>query len=165
MDRWTTASDHRRRGSARALAAVSAALVLAACYEPQPRSFTEFMEDRLAREGTIAICNRDPIASRTDIECANARRAEAAIALRMERERREEFERESERRLESLRREMAERERIARESALAAARAEREAYEAIWRGAAGNNAAAPNAPAANGANSSAVTGQVGPLPD
>ena len=108
--------------------------MLAGCYEPPPRSFTEFMEDRLAREGTIAICNQDPIASRTDIECANARRAEAAIALRLERARREELERESERRLEALRREMHERERIATEAALAAARAEREAYEAIWRG-------------------------------
>jgi hypothetical protein len=121
--------------------------VLAACDEPRPRSFTDFMDDRIAREGTIAHCNQNPVATADDIECANARRAAATIALRVERERREELERESERKLEALRNEMAERERIVRESTLAAARAEREAYEALWRsGAAGRpDATAPPA--------------------
>jgi hypothetical protein len=53
--------------------------------------------------------------------------------LRQERDRRETFERESQRKIEELKLEMVERERIAREAALAAARAEREAYEAMWR--------------------------------
>jgi hypothetical protein len=120
-------------GNCRVLAAVGLAVVLAACEEPEPRSFTDFMDDRIAREGIIAQCNQDPVAARGNIECANARRAAAAIALRLERDRREALERESERKLAALRREMAERERLVREAAIAAARAEREAYEARWR--------------------------------
>jgi flagellar motility protein MotE (MotC chaperone) len=92
------------------------------------------MDDRIAREGTIAHCNQNPVETADDIECANARRAATTVALREERDRREELERESERKLEALRSEMAERERIVRESTLAAARAEREAYEKLWRG-------------------------------
>lgn len=93
------------------------------------------MDDQIAREGTIAHCNQNPVETADDIECANARRAATTVALRAERDRREELERESERKLEALRSEMAERERIVRESTLAAARAEREAYERQWRGA------------------------------
>lgn len=85
-------------------------------------------------DGTISYCNENREETLNNIECANARRAQAAIALRQERERREAFERESERKLEELRDEMAERERIVREATLAAARAEREAYERMWRG-------------------------------
>jgi len=109
-------------------------LLSVAC-EPQlpPRSFQEFMDDRIAREGTLTRCEQDRDAANNDIECANARRASSAIALRLERERREELERESARKIAELRLEMAERERIAREAALEAARAEREAYEQIWR--------------------------------
>lgn len=109
-------------------------LLLAACEKPRPRSFSDFMDDRIAREGTIAHCNQNPVETANDIECANARRAATTVALRAERDRREELERESERKLEALRNEMAERERIVRESTLAAARAEREAYEKLWRG-------------------------------
>ena len=109
-------------------------LLLTACQAPQPRSFADFMEDRIARDGTIAHCNQNLEETLNDIECANARRAAAAIALRQERGRREAFELESERKLEALRYEMIERERIIRETTLAAARAEREAYEAMWRG-------------------------------
>jgi hypothetical protein len=108
-------------------------LLLTACEKPRPRSFADFMDDQIAREGTMAHCNQNPVATATDIECANARRAAVTIALRAERERRDEFERESERKLEALRAEMAERERIVRDSTLAAARAEREAYERLWR--------------------------------
>jgi hypothetical protein len=108
-------------------------LLLVACGKPLPRSFTDFMDDQIAREGTIAHCNQNPIETAADIECANARRAAATIALRAERERHEELERESERKLEALRNEMAERERIVRDATLAAARAEREAYERLWR--------------------------------
>lgn len=116
-------------------------MLLTACEEPRPRSFTDFMDDRIAREGTMAHCNQNPVATADDIECANARRAAATIALRAERERHEQLERESERKLEAMRNEMAERERIVRESTLAAARAEREAYELMWRrGAAGQDA-------------------------
>jgi len=83
-------------------------------------------------DGTIAFCNENPEETLNNIECANARRAASSIALRQERERREAYELESERKLEALRNEMAERERIVREIALAAARAEIEAYEKMW---------------------------------
>lgn len=116
-------------------------LLLVACEKPRARSFSDFMDDRIAREGTLAHCNQNPIETAADIECANARRAAATIALRAERERHEELERESERKLEALRSEMAERERIVRDATLAAARAEREAYEKLWRGDAGNQVA------------------------
>jgi hypothetical protein len=91
------------------------------------------MEDAIARDGTLARCNEDPEGTMEDIECAHARRAAVSIALRVERERREALEIESQRKIEELKQEMVERERIAREAALAAARAEREAYEALWR--------------------------------
>jgi hypothetical protein len=122
-------------------AVIGLCLVLAACGETPPRSFADFMEDRIAMDGTIAYCNEHRRETENDIECANARRASAAIALRSERERREAYERESERKLAQMREEMVERERIVRETALAAARAEREAYEAMWRG--NNNSPGP----------------------
>lgn len=109
-------------------------LSLAACGSPPPkRTFDDFMEDRIARDGTLLRCDADPQAARDDIECANARRAAAAIELSKERERRKALEQESERKIAALKQEMRERERIAREAALEAARAEREAYEARWR--------------------------------
>jgi len=108
-------------------------LLLAACERPEPRSFAVFMEDSIARDGTLARCNQDPEGTSDDIECAHARRAAISIALSHERERREMLELESQRKIDELKLEMVERERIAREAALAAARAEREAYEAMWR--------------------------------
>jgi hypothetical protein len=95
------------------------------------------MEDRIAREGTLAHCEQIPNEAQLDIECANARRAQAAIALRLERERRETLERESERKIEALNQRIVERERLAREAARQAVDAEREAYEALWRERAG----------------------------
>jgi len=130
MSRESIQSWVRRRGLLAGAAAF--AVLLSACDEPQPRTFAEFMDDRIAREGTISFCNLNPAESSTDIECANARRAAGAVALRAERERREELERESERKLEAMRLEMAERERMVLETTLAAARAEREAYERRW---------------------------------
>jgi hypothetical protein len=120
--------------SRRALgAALGLCLLLAACERPEPRGFAVFMEDSIARDGTLARCNQDPDRTAHDIECAHARRASLSIALRQERERREALEIESQRKIEELKQEMVERERIAREAALAAARAEREVYEAMWR--------------------------------
>lgn len=124
------------------IVAVFLGLTLAACEKPTPRSFTQFMEDRIAREGTLAHCDEFPQETANDIECANARRAAAAIALRQEREKREELERESQRKIAELERVVSERERIAREAALEALRAQEEAYEARWRG----EAAGPPAP-------------------
>lgn len=115
---------------------VAAALcvLLTACSDPpRPRTFAEFMDDAIARDGTLARCNGEPDGALQDLECANARRAATTIALRQERERRETLERESQRKIDELKQTMLDHERIAREAALAAARAEREAYEALWR--------------------------------
>ena len=106
--------------------------LLSACEKPPPRTFEVFMEDRIAREGTLFRCNEEPNGGIDDIECAEAKRAAAVIALRAERERRETLERESELKLAALREEMAERARRAREAAILAAAAEEAAYEALW---------------------------------
>lgn len=119
----------RRRGLSTALAV----LVLSGCAKPEPLYFTDFMEDRFAREGTLARCNRDRDASLSDIECANARRAAAAIALREERARRQELEQESERKLAELRAEVEHQRQAALEARAAAEAAARAAYEAQWR--------------------------------
>lgn len=110
-----------------------AGLVLSGCAKPPPRTYTDFMEDRIAREGTLARCNQLSEEAEGGIECANARRAAMAIALREEREKRETLERESERKLAALRAQLEERERAAREAAAAAEAAKLAAYEAQWR--------------------------------
>ena len=85
-------------------------------------------------EGTVARCNADREGTRSDIECANARRAAVTIALRVEEARRAELELESERKLTELRDELARRERGEREALAAAEAAKQAAYEAIWQG-------------------------------
>jgi hypothetical protein len=118
---------------------VALCLTAAACDEPAPRTYTSFMEDRIAREGTLTRCRENPQIELNDIECANARRAESAIALRQERERREALEAESERKLAALRAEIAARDEAALAAQAAAAAALEAAYEAQWAaGAAGD---------------------------
>jgi len=108
-------------------------LALAGCTKPPPpRSFADFMEDRIAMEGALARCNQNRDETHDDIECANARRASMAIALTEERARREDLERESERKLAALRAELSRRERAEREAAAAAEAAKQAAYEAQW---------------------------------
>jgi hypothetical protein len=81
-------------------AALLTAAVLAACApDPKPRTVFDFMEDGLAREGVLTRCNRDRDATLADEECANARRAAAAVALEAERARESELERSSEAKL------------------------------------------------------------------
>lgn len=107
-------------------------VALVACEERQPISFAEFMEDRIARDGTLYRCNEDREATRNDIECANARRAAAAIALRDERARRQTLEEESERKLAALRAEVERERQATREAQLLAETAARAAYDAQW---------------------------------
>jgi len=111
---------------------LSLVLTASACVKPEPRRFEEFMDDSIARDGTLARCNQDRSGTAHDIECANARRAAAAIALAQEQERRAELERESERKLASLRSEIERRDRAKRDAMAAALAAAEAAYEAQW---------------------------------
>ena len=76
-------------------------LVLMACLaagcsvEPLPRSYMEFMDDSLAREGALARCNQDREATADDAECINARRAASTIAARADEALRDQREAES----------------------------------------------------------------------
>jgi hypothetical protein len=138
----------------------SLGLSLAACTEPTPRTYLYFMEDKIAREGTLARCDTAPQDGQQDIECANARRAEMAVALQLERERREVLQAESDRKIADLTRRISEREALAREAAREALRADREAYEAIWRERLQQSAPTP---AADGVDSApAVVGSTEP---
>jgi hypothetical protein len=110
--------------------------MLAACAPPPapPRTTLDFMDDGLAREGVLTRCNQNREATLADEECANARRAAAAIALEAERAREADLARESEDKLLALREREARR-AAAEQNAAAAARAAAEAaYEARWRG-------------------------------
>src|SRR5690606_2359939 len=86
------------------LIVAAAVAVASACSPPPPRSYDFFLNDSIARDGTLARCDRDPVAAQTDIECANARRAALAVRLEEERARREALEREAAAKIEALRR-------------------------------------------------------------
>lgn len=88
----------------RLIVVAAAVAVASACSPPPPRSYDFFLNDSIARDGTLARCDRDPVAAQTDIECANARRAALAVQLEEERARREALERESAAKIEALRR-------------------------------------------------------------
>jgi hypothetical protein len=77
---------------------------LVACApQPAPRSVIDFMEDGLAREGVLIRCNESRQETVADLECVNARRAEATIALEAERARAPQLEQASEAKLLALR--------------------------------------------------------------
>ena len=108
-----------------------ATVVLVACVEePPPRSFVEFMDDSLAREGVLARCNADRAATADDVECVNARRAAAAIAAQADEGQRGRLEAQSEaRRLAARQRADAQLE-AERQAVLAAEAEAQMAYEA-----------------------------------
>jgi hypothetical protein len=91
------------------LLAVGALMVLAglvaACQGSQPggRTFYDFKEDSVARDGVLSRCDRAPDATANDLECVAARRAAAAVALEQERTRSDGLDRQSERKLVALR--------------------------------------------------------------
>jgi hypothetical protein len=108
--------------------------IVAGCERPPPRTFEEFMEDGYAREGVLTRCNHDRAATLDNAECANARRAAAAIAVRDERARQTELDAQSARKLLAMR-DRAERDQRAEQQAADAAKAAEEAaYEARWHG-------------------------------
>jgi hypothetical protein len=80
-----------------------AATVAACAPQPEPRSVLDFMDDGLARDGVLTRCNRNRDETLDDVECANARRAAATLAIEAERERAGDLERESERTLAAVR--------------------------------------------------------------
>jgi hypothetical protein len=112
--------------------ALAATLLLGACERERPRGFIEYMEDALAREGTLARCNQDREATALDVECANARRAAAAVAARQDSVRRRELEQQSEQKRAALRMRIEAEEAAQRMAELAARAAEEAAYEAQW---------------------------------
>ncbi len=103
------------------------------------------MDDGLAREGVLTRCNQDRDATLADEECANARRASAAVALAAERARESGLERESETKLLALREREAQRTAAEQGAATASRAATEAAYEARWRNPAGQRTADGNA--------------------
>ncbi len=88
----------------KAVATLLFAVTVAACApQPEPRSVFDFTEDGLARDGVLTRCNRNRDETLDDVECANARRASATVAIEAERARAAGFERESDRKLAALR--------------------------------------------------------------
>src|SRR5262245_9182163 len=80
------------------------AVVLAACApKSEPRTVLDFMDDGFAREGVLTRCNHNREETLDDVECNNARRAAATIALEAERARAPELEQRSEAKLAALR--------------------------------------------------------------
>ena len=79
--------------------------VLAACQGSQPggRTFYDFKEDSVARDGVLSRCDKAPNATANDLECIAARRAAAAVAVEQERTRADGLDRQSERKLVALR--------------------------------------------------------------
>lgn len=116
------------------IAVLVGSFVITACIEePPPRSFTEFMDDRIAREGVLVRCNADRTATADDPECINARRAAAAIAAQGEAEKREQLEAQSEARLVAARQRYDAQQAAARDAEIAAASEEEREYESQWQ--------------------------------
>jgi hypothetical protein len=121
---------HRHRALVSGL--IGACVLVTACNEPRPRTYTEFMEDAFAREGTLARCNAERDATTNDLECANARRAAVTVALLEERERREALEAESERLRTELRERIAQQQEAERRAEALRRAVLQAAYEAQW---------------------------------
>ena len=67
--------------------------MLGACSpQSEPRTVTDFMDDGFARDGVLSRCDQNREETLEDEECANARRAAAALALQAERARAAELE-------------------------------------------------------------------------
>lgn len=122
----------RLRLSAQLTLVLIAGFIAGCSGDSRPPSYLQFMEDSIAREGTLARCNRDRQATLTVPECVNARRAAATIAARADDALREEREAASDI-LRVAARNRADDAQEARRRAEAAARAAAAAaYEAQW---------------------------------
>jgi hypothetical protein len=123
-----------------------AAAALAACApQSEPRTAFDFREDGIAREGVLTRCSQDRDAALTDEECANARRAAAAIALEGVRARTSDLERAADAKPLALRQRDARRIASEHDAATALATAEA-AYEARLRNSTGESGLAARGP-------------------
>ena len=135
------------RNSLRLGVGVALLVALGACSpEPVPRSYSEYLEDPVAREATLLRCNRDRAAARYDLECSNARRAAERIAAQAEAARREQLEATSERKRAAARQRIAAQAEARRQVEEMARQRAEAAYEANWTGEPGAVDAPPASP-------------------
>lgn len=80
-----------------------AAVLVACAPKSEPRTVFDFMDDGFAREGVLTRCSQNRDETLNDVECNNARRAAATIALEGERERAPALERQSEAKMVAMR--------------------------------------------------------------
>lgn len=125
------------------LAATIFCALVACIEEPPPRSYVEFMDDRVAREGTLVRCNAVRDATADDAECINARRAAATLAARADAAQREQREVESESRRLAARQYQEAQEAAMRRAETAAIEEQELAYEAQWHDSAATSTPAP----------------------
>ena len=116
----------------RPAALLMVAIGLAACEPEAPRSYSEYLEDPIAREATLLRCNSSRDASRGDTECINAKRAAAALAAHSDAEKRRRFEAESERKRAALSERIAARQAAEQQQLAEMKRRESAAYEQRW---------------------------------
>ena len=114
------------------LVAVGAFLVTGCVEEPKPRSYQEFMEDPIARDGTLLRCNQDREGTAGDLGCVNARRAASTSAARAAAARAEQLEAESDIQREALRNRVGVQQLAALRAAEEAKRVEEASYDAQW---------------------------------
>ncbi|MEL7537399.1 MAG: EexN family lipoprotein [Pseudomonadota bacterium] len=78
-------------------------LVVGCAKEPQPRTVSDFLDDPIGLEATLARCNANRSRTRGEPECKNAREANKRLAADREAELQARFEAESQRKLEQIR--------------------------------------------------------------
>ena len=111
---------------------LACAIFAAGCEQERHRTFYDFMDDSFAREGVLARCNQNREAN-SDPECAEARRAAAAVAAQSERDRLAALEQESQRKILALRDRQAADERAAERAVAEVEAALQAAYDAQWQ--------------------------------
>lgn len=147
------------------LAALAVCTFLAGCVDkPLPRSFTEFMDDGIAREGTLVRCNADRAATSDDPECINARRAAAAIAAQDEAQQRAGLKAQSEVRLAAARQRYDAQHAAELQSKLAAEVEERREYESQWADTGDHGQEMLGVTVERSSNASIQTGSAAPIP-
>ncbi|MEM1262566.1 MAG: EexN family lipoprotein [Pseudomonadota bacterium] len=129
------------------------ATLVAGCAEEVPvRTVTEFMEDQIGLEATLARCNTDRRGTRNDPECRNAREANKRMASEREAELQRRFDEESQRKRDAIRARNEATEAARRRAEEAAREREEFLYEQQFNGDA--SSVAPNADTNGAAQSS-----------